>query len=260
MHNIKSIKINVAYNKILVYDETGNPLYATSNVANYDIHPWHTITSIPLEETEKKLGIKFPYTIKSDDSGYIRHELFQFASQNIENILDNTYDTFRKGTLEEFYSKKESFIYPIIMYNNDLFNNYKTIELNHLLIEAIHNGYCKLVFIQPTEGFFGQRVDNFIWIDGLCKKYNLTKESVVVITSNMISKEKYNRLVKDGVIADSFLIYPYSYFGNSIWFHHGHKLNPHTKQTMRDVFENCLNSNRNTNKVRHFLNFNRVPK
>jgi hypothetical protein len=26
------------------------------------------------------------------------------------------------------------------------------------------------------------------------------------------------------------------------------------------VFENCLNSNRNTNKVRHFLNFNRVPK
>ena len=35
----------------------------------------------------KKLGIKFPYTMKSDDSGYIRHELFQFASQNIENIF-----------------------------------------------------------------------------------------------------------------------------------------------------------------------------
>ena len=260
MDNIKSIKINVAYNKILVYDENGNPLYATSNVANYDIHPWHTITSIPIEETEKKLAIKFPYTMKSDDSGYIRHELFQFASQNIENILDNTYHTFRKGTIKEFYSKKESFIYPIIMYNNDLFNRYETIELDDLLIEAMHDKCGKLVFIQPTEGFFGQRVDNFVWIDSLCKKYDLTKESVVVITSNMLSKEKYNRLVKDGVIADSFLIYPYSYFGNNIWFHHGHKLNPNTKQTMRDVFENCLNSNRNTNKVRHFLNFNRVPK
>ena len=128
------------------------------------------------------------------------------------------------------------------------------------MIEAMHDKCGKLVFIQPTEGFFGQRVDNFVWIDSLCKKYDLTKESVVVITSNMLSKEKYNRLVKDGVIADSFLIYPYSYFGNNIWFHHGHKLNPNTKQTMRDVFENCLNSNRNTNKVRHFLNFNRVPK
>jgi len=260
MNNIKTIKINVAYNKILVYDEHGVPLYATSNVANYDIHPWHTITSIPLEETEEKLGIKFPYTINKNDTNELKHELFQFASQNIENILDNTYDTFIKGTVEEFYSKKESFIYPIVMYNNDLFNNYETIELDTLLIEAIHNGYGKLVFIQPTEGFFGQQIDNFVFIDSLSKKYNLTKESVVVITSNMIAKEKYDGLVKDGVITDSFLVYPYSYFGNSIWFHNGHKLNAHTKQTMRDVFENCLNSNRNTNKVRHFLNFNRVPK
>ena len=87
MDNIKSIKINVAYDKILVYDENGLPLYATSNVSNYDIHPWHTITSIPLEETEKKLGIKFPYRIKSNDTHHLRHELFQFASQNIENIF-----------------------------------------------------------------------------------------------------------------------------------------------------------------------------
>ena len=239
--------------------KNGVPLYATSNVANYDIHPWHTITSIP-QKNRKKLGIKFPYRIKSNDTHHLRHELFQFASQNIENILDNTYDTFRKGTIEEFYSKKESFIYPIVMYNNGLFHKYTTLQLDKLLVEAIHNGYGKLVFIQPTEGFFGQQNDNFIWIDSLCKKYNLTKESVVIITSNMIAKEKYNGLVKDGTITDSFAIYPYSYFGNSIWFHNGHKLNVHTKQTMRDVFENCLNSNRNTNKVRHFLNFNREPK
>ncbi len=81
MNNIQSIKINVAYDKILVYDEAGFPLYATSNVANYDIHPWHTITSIPLEETEKKLGITFPYVIRKDDSNELKHELFQFASQ-----------------------------------------------------------------------------------------------------------------------------------------------------------------------------------
>ena len=260
MNNIQSIKINVAYDRILVYDEKNNPLYATSNVANYDIHPWHTITSIPLEETEEKLGIKFPYTIKDNDSHELKHELFQFASQNIENILDNTYETFIKGTVNEFYSNKQEFIYPIVMYNNDLFIRYNTMELDDLLIESIQNGYGKLVFIQPTEGFFGQQSDNFIWIDRLCKKYNFIKSSIIVITSNMIAGDKYNELVKNNIISDSFVIYPYSYFGNSIWFHNGHKLNVYTKQSMRDVFESCLNFNRNSKKIRHFLNFNRVPK
>jgi hypothetical protein len=260
MNNIQSIKINVAYDKILVYDEKNNPLYATSNVANYDIHPWHTITSIPLEETEEKLGIKFPYTIKSNDNNELKHELFQFASQNIENILDNTYKTFIKGTIDEFYSKKESFIYPIVMYNNDLFMKYETMDLNKTLVKAIHEEYGKLVFIQPTEGFFGQQDVNFTWLDNLCKKYNFSKKSVIMVTSNMIASEKYDKLVKNNTISDSFLIYPYSYFGNSIWFHNGYKLNMYTKKSMRDVFESCLYLNRNVKKVRHFLNFNRVPK
>lgn len=260
MNNLDTIQINVAYNRILVYDENNNPLYATSNVANYDIHPWHTITSIPLEETEQKLGIKFPYRIKVDDTNELKHELFQFASQNIENILDNTYNTFKKGTVEEFYSKKESFIYPIVMYNNELFQKYETMELDLLLVESIKNGYGKLVFIQPTEGFFGQQLDNFIWIDRLCKKYNFQKNSVIVITSNMIAGDRYDELVLANTISDSFIVYPYSYFGNSIWFHPGHKLDVNTKESMKEVFQSCLESNRTAKKVRHFLNFNRVPK
>ena len=260
MDNIKSIKINVAYDKILVYDENGLPLYATSNVANYDIHPWHTITSIPLEETEKKLGIKFPYRIKSNDTHHLKHELFQFASQNIENILDNTYNTFKKGTVEEFCSKKEEFIYPIIIYNNELFQKYGTMELDALLVESINNGYGKLVFIQPTEGFFGQQLNNFIWIDKLCEKYKFEKNSVITITSNMIAGDRYNELVTNNIISDSFVVYPYSYFGNSIWFHHGQKLNTYTKHSMQEVFNSCLQLNKNVKKIRHFLNFNRVPK
>ena len=259
MNNINTFKINVAYNRILVYDENDVPLYATSNVANYDIHPWHTITSIPLEQTEKKLGIKFPYKIKANDRHELKHELFQFASQNIENILDNTYNTFKKGTVEEFYSKKEEFIYPIIMYNNELFQKYGTMALDTLLVESINNGYGKLVFIQPTEGFFGQQLDNFIWIDKLCEKYKFEKNSVIVITSNMIAGDRYNELVTNNIISDSFVVYPYSYFGNSIWFHHGHKLNTHTKHSMQEVFNSCLQLNKNVKKIRHFLNFNRVP-
>ena len=41
-----------------------------------------------------------------------------------------------------------------------------------VLINAMHDGYGKIVFLQPTEGFFGQKDSNFIWIDTLCKKYN----------------------------------------------------------------------------------------
>jgi hypothetical protein len=260
MDIFKNLKINVAYNRIIVYDVNNIPLFATSNIENYNVHPWHTIACKPLSIIEDELGIKFPHTYSQSDSELIKSTLSKYTSQNLEHIFDNTYNTFRKGTVDGFYSKKEKFIYPIILYNNDLFNKYESIELSDVLIKSLHEGYGKIVFMQPTEGFFGQQDSNFIWIDNLCKKYNFTKQSVIVITSNMKAGDTFNKLINNRIITNSFIVYPHSHFKNNIWFHSGKKLNPKTKALMQEVFNASLNSNKNYKKIKHFLNFNRVLK
>lgn len=260
MDIFNNIKINVAYNKIIVYNANGKPFYATSNIEHYNVHPWHTIACKPLHTIENELDIKFPYTLSENDSILIQNTLSKYASQNLENIFDNTYGTFTKGTIDEFYSNKEEFIYPIVLYNNDLFSKYESIEFSDVLINAMHDGYGKIVFLQPTEGFFGQKDSNFIWIDTLCKKYNFKKESVIVVTSNMKAGDIFNNLVDNEIITNSFIVYPYSHFKNNIWFYSGKKLNPNTKESMKVAFNESLESNKNFKKVKHFLNFNRVLK
>jgi hypothetical protein len=257
---IRNLKINVAYDNILVYDENGKPLYGTSNVAHYDIHPWHTITHKPLSVVEEELGIKFPYFLKNNDDVQLKHELFQFASQNLENILDNTYENMVKNTVKHFYDNNQKFIYPVVLYNNDLFIRYETMNLNDMVIESIKNKMAKLVFIQPTEGFFGMNDNEFIWLNKLSKKYSLNSDDVIMITANMQAKDRQYELISRGIIEDNFTVYPYSYFEHNIWFHYGKKLNIFTKNSLSNIFYNMLQNNKTIKKNIHFLNFNRVPK
>jgi hypothetical protein len=257
---IKNIKINVAYDKIMVYDKHNEPLYATSNVADYDIHPWHTITHKPIPEIEDELNIKFPYYLKGDESNKLMSDLYQFASQNLESILDNTYETMVKNTVQYFCERNEKYIYPIVLYNNDLFFKYETIEVNELVLNSIKNKMAKLVFIQPTEGFFGMDDEDYKWISNLCTKYSFACDDVIVVTANMKAKEHQSILINSNVIPHNFTIHTYSYFEHNIWFHHGYKLNVNVKISLSDVFNTMLDNNRTKKKNVHFLNFNRVPK
>jgi hypothetical protein len=257
---IRNLKINVAYDKILIYDEFNQPLYANSNVADYDIHPWHTITHKLLPEIENDLNIEFPYYIKGNEDNILMSKLYQFSSQNLEFILDNTFQNMVKNTVEYFCERNEKFIYPIVLYNNDLFFKYETIELNELVLNSIKNKMAKLVFIQPTEGFFGMDDNEFIWLSNLSKKYSFDYDDVIVITANMKAKENQGKLIESNLISHNFTIHLYSYFEHNIWFHNGYKLNVHVKKSLSDVFNTMLNSNRTKKKNVHFLNFNRVPK
>lgn len=260
MDIFKDLKINVAYNKIIVYDVNNTPLFATSNIENYDVHPWFTITSKSTNIVEQELGIQFPYTLSKNDSPSIVSTLNKYANQNLEYIIDNTYSTFKKGTIDEFYLNKEKFIYPIVLYTNDLFNKYESIELSEVLIKSIHCGYGKIVFMQLTEGFFGIQPNHYIWIDSLCKKYNFNKNQVIVLTANMKADIIFNNLVNTKIINNSFIVYPHPHFKNNIWFFSGKKLNPKTKVSMQSVFNSSINLNRSVKKLKHFLNFNRIVK
>jgi hypothetical protein len=258
---MKDIEINVAYSEILVYTEDNRILYPNSNVAKYDIHPWHTAKFDKIHEIEEELGIKFPYRLKSEDSNELRMYLCKFYSQNFEGLLDNTYGNFKVFSLDEIYETDKSFVYPIVLYNNDLFLKYPTIDLDDKLVECIKNKRARLCIIQATEGFFGQNMNDYVWVSNLSTKYDFNKDDVIVITSNFLTTNRYSKLLNDGLIRDNFTIHPYSYFQHSLWFHDGGRiLMDETKEKMRENFNWYLQNNKTTKKEFHFLSFNRVTK
>jgi hypothetical protein len=252
--------IKIAYNEILVYTADGKKLFPNSNLIDYDIHPWHTVDIQTIEEIKKDFNIEFPYTLKPEDSNELRGALNRFNCQDFIELLDNHNSDFSTYTLDEVCENEDYFIYPIVLYNNDLFIKYETIEFPTKLVEAVKNKKAKICFYQPTEGFFGQRNEDIIWLYNLSKRYGFNKEDVIIITSNMISNEFKTNLINDGIIEDNFIIFQYNYFQHNLWFTHCKILDNSCVEDMRKKFNECLLLNETNKKTNHFLCFNRVNK
>ena len=129
---------------------------------------------------------------------------------HIDNFLGNQFHTFNKNTTEYFSNSSEKFIYPIVLYGNQIFEKYQTIDLNINLINSVKSKKCKIVFFFITEGWFGESINHYNWLDNLVIKYNFEKDDVVIITSNLIAEENY----KGG----KFTIIPYNYFTDELFF------------------------------------------
>ncbi len=252
--------INVAYNEILVYTTDGRKLFPNSNIINYDVHPWHTVDLRTIESIKEKYGIQYPYVLQPTDSQELRSELNRFNSQDFIELLDNNKNHFKMCTLSEVYDSGENFIYPIILYNNDLFIKYTTIDLPEKLVSSVKNKKAKICFYQPTEGFYGQNNNDIIWMHKFSKKYGFEKNDIIVIVSNMMSNDYKTNLITDGIIEDNFTIFPYNYFQHNLWFTNCKILNDNCVQTMREKFNQSLLSNKESKKLHHFLCFNRVTK
>jgi hypothetical protein len=52
--------------------------------------------------------------LKSDNKKYVKWS-------QVHNYLPNLLNTFNTNTLENFYNSTDNFIYPILVYTNDLF-------------------------------------------------------------------------------------------------------------------------------------------
>jgi hypothetical protein len=257
---MNNLKINIAYNEILVYDYNDNPLYFNSNVNNYDIHPWHTGDYYRLYNFEKKYNIKFPYKLNETDSDELRNEFSRFTSQDFSELLDNNLNNFNKVLFDDIYNTSENFIYPIILFNNELFFKYNTIDLNPKLVECVKNKRAKICLYQPTEGFFGHSDNEYTWVHNLSKKYEFQKDDIIVITSNLKANDDKNQLVLEGKIIDNYTIFPYSYFQHNLWFENCKLLNNKCKDKIFNDFYYFLNLNKNIKKDFHFISFNRVTK
>jgi hypothetical protein len=167
----------------------------------------------------------------------------------IDNFLGNQFHTFIKNTTEYFYNSNEKFIYPVVLYSNDLFEKYEIVELNNLLVESIKKKKAKLVFFYITEGWFGEDISHYNWLDRLSIKYKFDKEDIVIITSNLLAEEVYT--------GDNFTIIPYNYFTDELFFALINKKDEHNLNSFKIKYLNFVD---NFKLEKHFLCFNNLSK
>jgi hypothetical protein len=163
------------------------------------------------------------------------------AKTNIVSLLRNVLGNFKSNSVKYYVDNDINFIYPITLFDNKLFENYTTIELNKELIKSIQNKKCRIVFVYVLEGYF----NNIDWINNLCQKYSFEKDDVILITSNLIEFNNYN-----------FTLIQYNYFGNHINFLPMSKLHKIDLKNYQNNYNRFLN---NINRL-HFLCFNGIPR
>lgn len=255
-------RINIAYDDILIYKQDGKSHIPNSNLREYDIHPEHVIIGDKLYSFANELGIDFPYTETGKESVEFSNKLMQLRSYDFGLAVFSGRFEYTNHHIDSIYNSDELFIYPIITYDNQLFKKYDTIELNPKLIHAIKKGIAKICFMQHTEGFFGMDKSEIIWMYNLSKRYNLNKEKLFFITSNLKAIQVYDELLKNKEIEDNFTIISYPYFQYNLWFEPLGIL--YRKEVVDFIleakFNKFLENNRREKKKYHFLCFNRRVK
>lgn len=165
------------------------------------------------------------------------------SKTNIATLLDNTLGNFKQSTIDNFIKTDVNFIYPIVLFDNKLFDNYTTIDFGEKILKSIKLKKCKIVFAYLLEGYFN--TTHIEWINNLCQKYEFSKEDVIVITSNLFQFSN-----------NKFTIINYDYFGNHINFLSVSKLDFIKIKSFEKEYEKFINNNF----VFHFLCFNGIPR
>ena len=165
------------------------------------------------------------------------------AKTDITKLLGNNLGNFKINTINYFIDNNIDFIYPIILFDEKLFQNYNTIEFNINLVNSVRNKKCRIVFVYILEGYFNDIGIGFV--NNLCKKYNFDREDILLITANL----------KD-INGNNFTIVQYNYFGNHFQFLEFSKLDQLKVKIFKNLFSKFLN---HYNKL-HFLCFNGIPR
>ena len=130
-----------------------------------------------------------------------------------------------------------------------LFIKYPSIELNDLLIQNIKNKKAKIIFFYITEGYFGEELTNYEWVENLCIKYNFDKEDITLITANLNAEQSYK--------GNKFKLISYNYFADELNFALINKRDENNLQLFINKYTNFID---NFNLEKHFLCFNNLTK
>lgn len=193
------------------------------------------------------LDIEAPWLldIKSSTKKYL---LFT----QVHNLLPNYLNTFNKNTVDYYYNNEDNFIYPITIYNDNLFKKYDTIEFDSKLLKSVKNKKAKIVFFYLTEGDWGTESIHFDWIDNLSIRYGFNKEDILFVNANLKSSENYK--------GNKFTIIPYNFFGISLDFVLLDKSNRNDLKLYQNKYIKYINNNKSLKKNIHFLCFNGIPR
>jgi len=172
--------------------------------------------------------------------------------------LNNDLYEFEKDLVQNYISKNETFIYPILIWNNDLFLNKFDIIISDDVISQVKIGKCKIVIFYITEPWFMYDYC-YKWLSDFSNKNGLNKDNFILVSSNLISTEVKDRYVINNSIEDNFTIIGFNYFFHRLWFH-THNFH---REFSEDLYNRILNENlrkqKETPKEKHFLCFNRKP-
>jgi hypothetical protein len=167
----------------------------------------------------------------------------------IDNFLGNKFHTFNKKTTKYFANSEERFIYPVVLYSNDLFEKQLTIDLSNSLLQSIKNKKAKIVFFYLTEGWFGNSTTNYDWLENLTIKYNLEVDDIMIITPNLLAEETYK--------GNKFKITTYNYFSDALFFTPVNKRDDLSIKFCKNKYLNFID---NFKLEKHFLCFNNLTK
>ena len=215
-NTLETISINIAY------DDLSAP-----NLSNLNFEP------------------EWLLNLKSDNKKYVKWS-------QIQNYLPNLLNTFNVNTLQYFYNSTDNFIYPILVYTNELFHIHTTIDFNDKLIECVKQKRAKIVFFYVTEGDWGTHQFHFDWLDNLVSKYNLHKEDLLFITANLKANENYT--------GNKFTIIPYNFFLVNLDFIPLDKSNKNHVKSYESNYLKYTNDNRSNKKNKHILCFNGIAR
>ena len=216
MRFLETISINIAYDDLSV-----------PNLSNLNFEPDWLVN------------------LKSDTKKYAKWS-------QVQNYLPNLLNTFNTNTLDYFYNSTDNFIYPILVYTNELFYNHTTIDFHNKLVECVKQKRAKIVFFYITEGDWGTHQFHFDWLDNLVSKYSLDKEDLLFITANLKANENYK--------GNKFTIIPYNFFLVNLDFIPLDKSNKNHIKSYESNYLKYIEDTRLNKKNKHILCFNGIAR
>lgn len=162
----------------------------------------------------------------------------------------------KKDTVDNFIKRGETFIYSILIWNNDLFTKTDRLELPTKIKEQIKLKKCKFVIFYVTEPWFKYEYC-YTWMSKFAEHNELEKDDFLLVSSNLISNEMKNEYVSKDIIKDNFTIIEFNFFFHRLWFYTKKFHLDDSKEVYNLMMNRNLNLRREREKDKHFLCFNR---
>jgi len=190
--------------------------------------------------------------------GFDSIEIMESKDKSICFYLNNDLYQYNKDIVQNYIEKNESFVYPLLIWNNDLFLDIMEINIPHNVKTQVDLGKCKIVLFYVTEPWFMYEYC-YKWLSNFSSKNGLNKNNFIFVSSNLKSPEIKNTYVENGIINDNYTIIDFNHHFHRLWFHTHHFHRDFSNKLYEETLHINLKKQKETKKDKHFLCLNRRP-